>query len=214
MNYQYSHLPLLSGTARTCAPGLTWERGKAFRGEWRPSCSLSVCSWIARWPKEGQFSCPLHLWLPLPSVEPVRLYQLWHFRRKGSSQTECIYISLGKPFFLVISVYLKYFSIIIIKGASGHRATDRARDVSPQSTRDRLKKFFYNFENISLLFPLVSPKHTVFITYPKYLIIVNICGMHSMCQALWSTSPALSYLISIERSKSNTGKKIHLQGQP
>lgn len=120
---------------------------------------------------------------------------------------------LGKAIFPVISVYLKYFSIIIIKGASGHRATDRARDVRPQSTWDGLKKFFYNFENISLLFPLASPKHTVFITYQKHLIIVNICEMHSMCQALWSTSPALSYLISTERSKYNKGKKIHLQGQ-
>lgn len=71
-----------------------------------------------------------------------------------------------------------------MKGASGHKATDRARDVSPQATWGRLKRNFYNFENISLLFPRVSPKHTVFITYQKHLMIVNICGMLSMCQVL------------------------------
>lgn len=135
-------------------------------------------------PKEGHFPWPLHLWLPLPSVEPVCLPQPWHFRRKGTSKTKCISISLRKIIFLVISVYLNYFRIIIMKGASGHKATDRARDVSPQATWGRLKRNFYNFENISLLFPLVSPKHTVFITYQKHLMIVNICGMLSMCQVL------------------------------
>lgn len=91
---------------------------------------------------------------------------------------------LEKNILLVISVYLKYFSIIISKGASGHRAKHRARDVNPQATWDRLKRNFYNYENISLLFPLLSPNHTVFISYQKHLTIVNVCGMLSMCQAL------------------------------
>lgn len=87
--------------------------------------------------------------------------------------------------------FASYFSLfkvfqyhIISTGASGHRAKHRARDVNPQATWDRLKRNFYNYENISLLFPLLSPNHTVFISYQKHLTIVNVCGMLSMCQTL------------------------------
>lgn len=44
---------------------------------------------------------------------------------------------LDKIALLVISVYLKYFGI---KGASGRRTTDWARDVILQATRERLKR--------------------------------------------------------------------------
>lgn len=105
-------------------------------------------------------------------------------QEKGHIQNQMHFHFLEKTILLVISLYLKYFGIIITKGASGHRATDRARDVNPQVTWDILKRNFYNFENISLLFPLVSPNHTVFITYQKHLMTVNVCGTLSMCQAL------------------------------
>lgn len=105
-------------------------------------------------------------------------------QEEGYNPNQMYFDFLEKTTLLVILVYLKYFSIIITEGTSGHRAKDRARDVNPQTTRDRLKRNFYNSENISLLFPLVSPNHTVFITYQKTLMMVNVCGMLSTCQAL------------------------------
>lgn len=95
---------------------------------------------------------------------------------------------LEKTILLVTSVYLKYFGILITKGASGHRIADRVRDVNPQATQERLKgngkENFYNFESISPLFPFVGPSHSVFVTYQAHLRIVNICEMFSMCQVL------------------------------
>lgn len=142
----------LEQAAHTWTPSLTWERGKAFRGEWRPSCSLTVCSWIAGVPKEGQFHSAVALFAIAGASVSASASAC---QEKGHIQNQMHFHFLEKTIFLVISVYLKYFSIIITKGASGHRATDRVRDVSPQATWDRLKRNFYNFENISLLFPFV-----------------------------------------------------------
>lgn len=104
-------------------------------------------------------------------------------QEKGHIQSQAHFHFLEKTILLAISVHLKYFGIISTKGASGHRARDRARDINPQATWDRLKRNFYSFANISLLFPLVSPSHAVFITYQKHLMIVNVCGMLSVLQA-------------------------------
>lgn len=142
----------LEQSVQTWTPSLTWERGKASRGERRPSCSLTVCFWTAGVPKEGQF----HAAVVLFAIAGASVSASASARQeKGHIQNQMHFHFLEKTILLVISVYLKYFSIIITKGASGHRATDRVRDVSPQATWDRLKRNFYNFENISLLFPFV-----------------------------------------------------------
>lgn len=127
--------------ARTCAPSLTGETGKAFRVSEGPAAASVCASGLRGGPRRGK---SIRRWPPLPPVEPVCLHQPRHVRRKGTSQTRRV------PILPVISVYLKYSRVITTKGASRHRATDRVRDGSPQATRDRLKRNFYNFENISL----------------------------------------------------------------
>lgn len=163
--------------------GLTGDRRETFWGEWRPRGKLSA--WFRLWGAEGG-AVPVSPSAVAPSAVSVASMSAaaLALQEKGHIPNQMYFHFLEKTILLVISVYLKYFRIIITKGTSGHRAKDRARDVNPQATWDRLKRNFYNFENISLLFPLVSPNHTVFITYQKTLTTVNVCGMLSMCQAL------------------------------
>lgn len=94
----HSHLHPLSKTAGTRTPA--W-----FGKEAEPpgmSGGQTAASVHASRPQGGlrraPFPCPLRLWPPLPSVEPVCLHQPQHFRRKDTSQTKCIAISLRKPF--------------------------------------------------------------------------------------------------------------------
>lgn len=91
--------------------------------------------------------------------------------------------SLDKTIWLMTSNYWKYF---IIKSASEHKTTDRARDVILQATWEKIEKKwkynFHNFESISLLFPSVSPNQAVFIIYQAHLMMVGVCGMHSVRQ--------------------------------
>lgn len=185
------------GSSNTLS-GLTWDRGATFRGEWRPRGSLGVCFRLQGGSRRGHsrvpFSCGslCHQWSQ---------YVCSSLGTSGHIQNQMNFHFLEKTILLVISVYLKYFSIIITEGTSGHRAKNGARDVNPQATWDRLKRNFYNFENISLLFPLVSPNHTVFLTYQKTLtkLMFAECFLCARHYVKYGTSLALAYLISIER---------------
>lgn len=58
-------------------------------------------------------------WLTLPSAEPACLHQPRHAQENGHIQNQTHFHFLEKTILLVISLDLKYFSIIITKGAKG-----------------------------------------------------------------------------------------------